>query len=361
MAEKKIIIKDEDIPIISNILNQKEYKIISLKSSEITKNNIKNANALLIRTATQITKDSIKDSKIRIIGTLSSGVDHIDTKALQSLNIELVTASGANANAVAEYVMSVIAHFKKTGVLQSKFKIGIIGVGNIGRLVKLYTQTIGAYVLCNDPLRDRFKSTPLSEFKNLDIITIHTPLTVTGLHKTHHIVTKPLLEANAKCILINTSRAPVLEKNLISQFNEIKFCLDVWHNEPNINIDDVSQAYIATPHIAGYSIQAKNIANTMVQNKVHSFLSQEHTNNKNNTQLKPKIKKNKYTTSTWETQLLNNVLNPLTESNNFKNYIINAHINNNQTIKDCFLAARKNYKLRNEFANCNNLSYNNLY
>ncbi|MBV9576692.1 MAG: hypothetical protein JO149_08730, partial [Gammaproteobacteria bacterium] len=165
---------------------------------------------------------------------------------------------------VADYVVSVIAALqKKNLLLQSSLKAAVIGVGHVGHLVVECLKLLGFAVILCDPLRaqqeDNFLSTPIDVLENLDLITLHVPLTKTGDHPTFHFIDKTFLQKQKPgCVLINASRGAVINSHeLLEHGQHLHWCFDVWEHEPNIYNTILEQSLLATPHIAGYSVQSK--------------------------------------------------------------------------------------------------------
>ena len=145
-------------------------------------------------------------------------------------------------------------------------KVGIIGYGNIGSRVKYLMDVFDVECVLNDPpLFDQTKNqsfVDIEEVLQSDIITLHIPLTKNGKYPTHNLVNDEFLKKlKSNVILINTSRGEVIDEQALISFKkrnpESKLILDVWHNEPNINPDLLQQVFIGTPHVAGYSYDAK--------------------------------------------------------------------------------------------------------
>jgi erythronate-4-phosphate dehydrogenase len=142
-------------------------------------------------------------------------------------------------------------------------KAAVIGVGSVGRLVVDRLRLLNFDMTLCDPIRAQnekdFHSTPLGELADLDFISLHVPLTMMGEHATCHFINKVFLQRQNKgCILLNASRGSVVHsQDLIDYGKPLSWCLDVWEHEPKIDKQILEQATIATPHIAGYSLQSR--------------------------------------------------------------------------------------------------------
>ncbi len=262
-----LIIADENIPYVKE--GFAEFgDVITVHGRKITKDIIKNADILLVRSITKVNADLLEGTSIRFVGTATIGYDHIDLAYLNSKCITFSSAPGSNANSVAEYVVSGLLQLERNHgyKLQGK-KIGIVGVGNVGSRVAKKIPALGLFpVLCDPPLAEKMNNHPLFEpFENIldcDIITFHVPLEKTGQYPTYHIADKNFFSKLKKgTVLINTSRGAVVETESLLNAIEQKIIshsiIDVWENEPNINIDLLKKVTIGTPHIAGYSFDGK--------------------------------------------------------------------------------------------------------
>lgn len=256
------IIADENIPLVFHYFGHCG-EIILKSGRSITVHDVKNADILLVRSVTPINKSLLENSSVKFIGSATTGSDHLDATWLNQSGISWAIAKGSNANAVAEYVVAVIASLQKQGQLtNTSLRAGIIGAGNIGSHVSEILKIFGFDVIIYDPFRmdeDNFISTPLNQWNQLDFITLHAPLTRTGPHPTYHLIGKNFLSRQKPgCVLLNTSRGSVINfADLKNYGRHLTWCLDVWENEPDIDLDVLTDALIATPHIAGYSVQGK--------------------------------------------------------------------------------------------------------
>jgi erythronate-4-phosphate dehydrogenase len=145
--------------------------------------------------------------------------------------------------------------------------LGVVGVGHVGSKVVAAARALGMRVLQNDPPRERREGSacfsPLEQLlEESDILTLHVPLTVEGDDPTRHIINgKTLEKLSENCILINTSRGEVVDSSALRKALEKKLLqgavLDVWEGEPDAERGLLALTDIATPHIAGYSVDGK--------------------------------------------------------------------------------------------------------
>ncbi|MFA4864735.1 MAG: 4-phosphoerythronate dehydrogenase, partial [Bacteroidales bacterium] len=226
------------------------------------------ADGLVIRTRTFCNASLLEGTPVRFIATATIGFDHIDTDYCSKKEISWHHAPGCNASSVRQYLASALVNLalRHKFSLQGK-KIGIIGVGHVGSKIAQLASALGMVPLLNDPPRERSENiggfVSLEEIQETaDIITFHVPLTHEGPDKTYHMADKEFFKKlRKKPLLINTARGPVIDTHLVKDTvcrGEISgFAADVWENEPNPDRELLEIAGIATPHIAGYSVEGK--------------------------------------------------------------------------------------------------------
>lgn len=277
------IIADDKIPFLKGVF-EPFANIDYLPGDQIKPAMLKNTDVLITRSITLCNADLLENSNVKFIATATIGDDHIDKGFCSSKEIEWTTAKGCNAGAVEQYILTALLEIASNNNFNLSGKtIGIIGVGNIGSRVSKASEILGMKVLLNDPPREKSEESSLfcsiQEIQQkADIITLHVPLTYEGENKTSHILDGDFFNGLAKpVILLNTSRGGVIDtatlikaktKGLISNL-----VLDVWENEPFIDIELLKMADIATPHIAGYSLVGKANGTAMVVNSISKFFS----------------------------------------------------------------------------------------
>lgn len=236
--------------------------------------------ALLIRTVTKINPQTLpRAGNLKFIGTATAGTDHLDTEHIEQLGIRWANSKGCNAQAVAEYVVTGLykwAKEKHEDAVQKK--IGIVGCGAAGGSVLKLLQKLGCQTVAYDPPKagrePEFHSAPLDELLSCDVLTFHTPLTRDGTYPTFHLCDNTWL-ARGFDLIINSARGGVVkETDLVGALNSGQvrdFILDVWEGEPVFSDGMARNAFIATPHIAGYSREAKWRASEMIVQQMCEF------------------------------------------------------------------------------------------
>ena len=259
----KIVI-DSGIPFIKGVF-EPYAEVCYIEGRSITRDDVRDADALVVRTRTHCNRELLDGSKVRLVVTATIGTDHIDLDYCQEQGIVVKNAAGCNARGVLQWVAAVLAHIvNKRGVSPSDLTLGIVGVGNVGSLVWEYAQAWGFRTICCDPPREQREHLGFLSiddvFASADIVTMHTPLA----SDTFHLVNNNLLSGwrDSGKILINASRGEVVDTKALL-CSGVECAIDVWEHEPDIDHTLLDKAFVATPHIAGYSLQGKANATAM--------------------------------------------------------------------------------------------------
>jgi erythronate-4-phosphate dehydrogenase len=274
------IVADDKIPFLRGALEQ-IAEVVYVPGKDIKNDTLKDADALLVRTRTKCNGDLLKDTKVRFIGTATIGFDHIDTHYCDKNGITWTNAPGCNSSSVQQYILSALLKLSRDHNFSLEGKtIGIVGVGNVGSKVEKAARILGMNVMLNDPPRARREGSRkfvlLGDILyNADIITAHVPLNVVGEDKTYHLFNEKSFKKMRKGTwFINSSRGEIndtlaLRRSLSN--DKIRAVIDVWENEPDIDNGLMHLAFLATPHIAGYSTDGKANGTAMVVNSLCEF------------------------------------------------------------------------------------------
>jgi len=260
------IIADENIPFVKEAFGHLG-EVETMGGRTISRERLGDAECLLVRSVTKVNGNLLEGSRIRFLATATAGTDHVDEDWLRANGIHFAFAPGSNANSVAEYVVTGLLHYavRNSAELTGK-SIGIVGVGNVGKLVEKKVSALGMRpILCDPFLHDATgneKYRPVGELMDCDFITFHTPLTKTGLYPTYHMADREFFQKLRKgCVLINAARGGVVEtaalKGALESGTVRAAILDVWEGEPVVDRELLERAWLATPHIAGYSFDGK--------------------------------------------------------------------------------------------------------
>ncbi|OAN62119.1 hypothetical protein A8B79_04035 [Balneola sp. EhC07] len=242
--------------------------------------------ALFVRTVTKLNSQNLEriPESLKLIGTGSSGSDHIEKEYFKSRGVQVIDAKGSNADAVSEYVItSLLLWSIKRGKKLTNLKVGIIGAGATGSAVANQLSRFEIPFLSYDPPREQrdknYSSASLKDILECDILTFHVPLEKEGAHPTFHWLGDSKLSANSFELIINASRGGVIDElallNAVRENTVGDIIIDVWEAEPDFNTAVAEAAFIATPHIAGYSEQAKLNASKMLIEQFSEFFDVE--------------------------------------------------------------------------------------
>lgn len=293
------VLIDENNPFLLEVLSKynsfhlvKHYTGRELNNSDLLDNNCQ---ILLARSTTLINQSLLKNTDLQYIATLTSGTNHVDINYLYQQKIHFASALGSNSNGVAEYVLLAVLDYTLNSTNHtdlrkfiSKQKVGIIGFGNVGQKVAYYLHKLGFQILVSDPLLiqqnyifPKFITTAsLDEIvSNSTIITNHVPLTnrTQSNSPTELLLNKNNL-SNAKFLncFIHTSRGGVVCEQTLLELSHTNpsLCLyiDVWKNEPQVNQELLKISKIATPHIAGHTVNSKINAVKMILQDLETFM-----------------------------------------------------------------------------------------
>lgn len=257
-------------------------EITAMAGRNINPQSVKEADILIVRSRTKVNEALLAGSNIKFVGSCIAGLEHIDQDYLAKNNIKFISAQGCNANAVAEFVIMTLLNLAQyLGFNLKQQSMGIIGVGNVGNKLLRKAKVFGMEVLLNDPVREQNENLP--HFVNLetalsaDIITVHTPLTKTGDFPTLNLINENHLSLLENKIVINAARGGVINEDMWLKSKTKANIIDAWQNEPNINIELQNTAYLATPHIAGHSIDAKLNGSYMIYEAMCQFFQKPKT------------------------------------------------------------------------------------
>lgn len=261
------IVYDENIPYgleAFSLLGES----VSRPGRSIAREDLKEADLLIVRSITRVDRTLLEGTPVRFVGTATIGTDHIDRAYLNEAGIAFADAAGCNANSVSEYITSALLHLEKSNGSSFEGKTaGVVGVGNVGKRVAAKLRALGMKVLENDPPRAEAEGPEgFADLEDLleesDLVTLHTPLEKSGARPTHHLIGEnELRRMKGSAFLFNTSRGAVVSGSALlsslSQGGLAGVVLDVWEKEPTPDPNLLRLVDLATPHIAGYSLDGK--------------------------------------------------------------------------------------------------------
>ena len=268
------VVVDKDIKNFIDLVNEldglQDIKFTYVTSEEIDKHLLVDADVLFIRSTTKIDKKLLENSSVKLIGSATAGIDHIDIDYLESSQIRWFYSPGCNSSSVVHYVLSSIGYLNKINVLNEDSILGIIGCGNVGAKLRLILNKLKIKNIICDPYKDFDYLSSMEEVSQCEVISLHTPLTFSDKYATHNMIDKYFLATSKVETIINTSRGSIVNEKDLIKASHINYISDVWENEPCPDTDIIKKAILATPHIAGHSYEGKingtiNLLSTFIE------------------------------------------------------------------------------------------------
>jgi len=266
------ILADENIPSVEYYAGPLgRVSLVGGRSLEPAQ--LKGVDVLLVRSVTRVDQDLLGDCDVRFVGTATSGVDHIDRDYLRRREIGFAHAPGSNANSVVEYVLAAIATSgDRLEQLLDGAGVGIVGYGVIGKAVAARLGALGIDYRVYDPWIETAgiaNAAALSDVLACDVVTLHPELTRKHPWPSHHLLNTAALDTlNRGGLLINASRGAVVDNlallALLAKGQGPATVLDVWEGEPAISHALLERVNLGTAHIAGYSLDGKLLATSML-------------------------------------------------------------------------------------------------
>ena len=267
------LVADENIPLLDEFFADFGH-IERCSGRNLTAAQLQQADVLLVRSVTAVNAALLENTPVRFVGTCTIGTDHIDFSYLQRQQITFASAPGCNAEAVADYVissLSVLVEQRQQHL--SDLVVAVVGVGNVGGRVAKRLAALGLTLLWVDPFKTDLavgQKVDLAEaLSRADVLCLHTPLTTSGAHPTQNLIGAVQLAAmKTDACLLNAGRGPVVNNQALlvhlQQHKHFSAILDVWETEPEPNLVLMDHCLLATPHIAGYSLDGKMRGTEMI-------------------------------------------------------------------------------------------------
>ena len=259
VADENILLLDE---LFGNLAN-----ITRVNGRSISKEQVANADALVLRSTAKVTPALLEGSNVQFVGTCTIGTDHLAIDYMDANNIVWRNAPGCNAAGVGDYVIACLNHaWQNLGIDPRQQTIGIVGAGNVGGQLAQRLQKAGFNLLQCDPPKADAGHQGYVELDELlarcQIVCLHTPLTKKGAHATENMLNQVRIKNLVKgTMIISAGRGEVVDQQALlerqQQHNDLHLFLDVWHQEPNIDKSLFNYCHCVTPHIAGHSLEGK--------------------------------------------------------------------------------------------------------
>jgi (S)-sulfolactate dehydrogenase len=265
------------------------------------------ADAWIVRNRTQVRGDALAAAvRLRVVGRLGVGLDNIDLEACAGRGIEVIPATGANAESVAEYVMATAMILLRGAAYRSSAAVaagrwprqmlsqgheisgktlGLVGMGSVGRVTARKARAFGVRVVACDPamppgaaswkelgVEPRAFEALLAES---DVVSLHLPLIAStrGL-----LGAEPLAKMKPGAILVNSARGGIVDEAALARAlytgRLAGAALDVFEEEPLAAGSLLAGApnLILTPHIAGVTVESNERVSSLIADRVAAFL-----------------------------------------------------------------------------------------
>ena len=269
------ILADQNIPDVAQAFGDLG-EVILMPGRDIRPQHLQNCQCLITRTVTRVDATLLEGSAVEFVGTATIGTDHMDLDYLRRSNIGYSNAAGCNAEGAAEYVISGLFELSRQKTFDPlRLKAGIVGFGNVGSRLHEKLEALGIDCLvCDPPLQQ--SGTLQQSFVSLDtilaecnFISLHVPLVREGELATFHLLDAARLAGLADgCVLVNAARGEVVDNaallEVLGQRDDLCVYLDTWENEPLVSRELLQRVNLATPHIAGYSVEGRLRGTQMV-------------------------------------------------------------------------------------------------
>lgn len=276
-----LIVADENMPLVREAFAPLGT-VRTVAGRTLQRAEVGDADILLVRSVTRVDRELLEGSRVRFVGTATIGTDHLDLDYLRARGIAMASAPGSNANAVVDYVLSALSALDDVieGLLAGK-RVGIIGLGNVGARLLQRLRNMGVDCVGYDPLLPASSDLPRTDLDTVlaaDVVCCHAPLTRGGDYPTHHLLDAARLQQLREgAVLLNAGRGGVIDnvalKQLLGARGDLRAILDVWEHEPIVDTDLLARVALATPHIAGYSLDGKIAGTRMMLATCCKFLN----------------------------------------------------------------------------------------
>lgn len=262
------IVVDENMPHALELFAE-FGEVIPLPGRQMQAADLQDADVLLVRSVTRVDAELLATSpRLGFVGTATIGTDHVDKALLAERGIPFFSAPGCNKYSVGDYVLSALLVLAERHELNlSEMSLAVIGAGNTGECVAGKAEALGMRVLRCDPPRARAAAhagvfVDYQSALGADIVSFHVPITHEGPDATFHLLDEQVIAARpAGQILVNASRGEVWDNRALlarqQGLEPLRLVMDVWEGEPEPLLALVPHTEIATPHIAGYSLEGK--------------------------------------------------------------------------------------------------------
>ena len=278
-----LIVADENIPLLDAFFAG-FGEIRRVPGRSIDRATVEQADVLLVRSVTNVNRALLEGSKVRFVGTCTIGTDHLDLEYFNEAGITWSSAPGCNARGVVDYVLgSLMTLAEIEGVDLTQRTYGVVGAGEVGGRLINVLKGLGWNVKVCDPPRQAAEGGDYVSLEQIieqcDVISLHTPLTRSGNSATWHLFDQQRLQQlKPGAWLINAARGPVVDnaalREVLLEREDLQAVLDVWEAEPEVDVALAELCVLATPHIAGYSLDGKQRGTAQIYQAYCEFIDQ---------------------------------------------------------------------------------------
>ncbi|WP_411566442.1 4-phosphoerythronate dehydrogenase PdxB [Pseudomonas orientalis] len=279
-----LIVADENIPLLDAFF-QGFGEIRRVPGRSIDRATVEQADVLLVRSVTNVNRALLEGTKVGFVGTCTIGTDHLDLDYFRQAGIQWSSAPGCNARGVVDYVLGSLQTLAEIeGADLTRRTYGIVGAGEVGGRLVQVLKGLGWNVLVCDPPRQIAEDGDYVSLQQIieqcDVISLHTPLIKSGNGATWHLFDRQrLAQLKPGAWLINASRGAVVDnaalREVLLEREDLQAVLDVWEGEPQVDADLADLCVLATPHIAGYSLDGKQRGTAQIYQAFCAHLGQE--------------------------------------------------------------------------------------
>ncbi|MFJ2489288.1 4-phosphoerythronate dehydrogenase PdxB [Pseudomonas sp. NPDC087639] len=276
-----LIVADENIPLLDAFF-EGFGEIRRVPGRSIDRATVEQADVLLVRSVTNVNRALLEGSKVRFVGTCTIGTDHLDLEYFAEAGIAWSSAPGCNARGVVDYVLgSLLTLAEIEGVDLTQRTFGVVGAGEVGGRLINVLKGLGWNVKVCDPPRQAAEGGDYVSLEQIieqcDVISLHTPLTRSGDGATWHLFDQQRLQQlKPGAWLINAARGPVVDnaalRKVLLEREDLQAVLDVWEAEPEVDVSLADLCVLATPHIAGYSLDGKQRGTAQIYQAYCDFI-----------------------------------------------------------------------------------------
>ncbi len=312
MSDRIVISEFMDTPAVERLRRRfdVDYRPALVDDSAALHQTLAQADAWIVRDRSQVRGEALAAApRLRVVGRLGVGLDNIDVESCRARGIEVIAATGANAESVAEYVVATAmillrgaAYLSTAAVASGRWPrqmlsqgrdlsgktLGVIGFGAIGQLTARKAVALGMRVVAHDPVLEpsapawRDVGATRGSLDQLlaasDVVSMHIPLTpaTQGL-----LGGERLRQMKRGAILINTARGGVVDEAALAQALQEGHlgaaAVDVFKHEPLPAGSPLASApnVLLTPHIAGVTLESNERVSAFIAERVASALSGE--------------------------------------------------------------------------------------